>query len=125
MVAGFGLGTAIHCNTMPKSGARCEQPQLRPPAYYQMLQKLARGLYRFQRNNSYAEQAARRALSDGPHCLRDCLLVDPAAPRSNETAGFGLLTYVRGGTLAAVKRMSSAWLLARLLMLGASRPALT
>ena len=92
------------------SMARCEQPQLRPPAYYQMLQKLARGLYRFQRNNSYAEQAARRAWSDGPHCLRDCLLVDPAVPRSNETAGFGLLTYVRGGTLAAVSRMSSACL---------------
>jgi len=100
-------------STFPSAAAymaRCNLRQLRPPVYYQMLQKLARALYRFMRNDSYAEQAARRAWSDGPHCLRDCLLVDPVAPRNNETALFGLLTYVRGGTIPAVSRMSSACL---------------
>ena len=103
-----------HGSTFPlaaASMARCRQRMQRqhtPRTYYAMLRKLARGLLRQLRNDSYAQSQSEWPAS--PDCLRECLRLDPAAPRSstpNETM-WPLLTSLPGGTYAALKRMSLA-----------------
>jgi hypothetical protein len=86
----------------------CGVPRVAPAVFYMMIQKLARALYRFKRNDPFAKLQMSKgwSLSDGPHCLRDCLRLDPRLLR-NVTCSHALLARVEGGTLVATRRMSS------------------
>lgn len=101
-------------STFPNAAAymaRCTQLQERPAAYYQMLNKLARALFKYFRNDTYARLAtkAEQKSADEPECLRDCFQYD-VTRKINASTQYGLLALAdpKGGTVAVVKRMNSS-----------------
>lgn len=97
----FATGSSFHgaASTM----APCFQRLYSLPTSYLMLQPLARALLRFHRNNTFASLASAGAAP--LDCLRDCMGVDPSAPRHANASRTPLLAEIGGGT-AVVERMS-------------------
>jgi len=97
----FAAGSSFHgaATTM----APCFQRVYKLPTSYLMLQPLAHALLRFHRNNSFASRASAGVAP--LDCLRDCMGVDPSAPRQANMSRTPLLAEMGGGS-AVVEQMS-------------------